>query len=169
MKWLAVVLFSQLLVGCLDPGDWQTVATAIDQKYPDIQTISTSELAAWRARTDTTQPLILDVRSDDEFAVSHLPGARHAPDIEAALSAIDGWDGPIVVYCSVGYRSAKLAAELHERGHDRIRNLEGSIFRWANERRPLVDAEGATTFVHPYGSPWSRLLEAQHHAGRSPE
>eukprot|EP00483_Globobulimina_turgida_P007854 UN07869 len=32
----------------------------------------------------------------------------------------------------------------------RITVLQGSISRWADERRPLVNDDGPTTFVHTY-------------------
>lgn len=40
-------------------------------------------------------------------------------------------------------------------------NLEGSIFAWAEEGRPLVDTHNQpTTFVHPYNAVWGKLLSA---------
>ena len=50
-------------------------------------------------------------------------------------------DAPIVTYCSVGYRSGKMAERLQAAGYTNVRNLEGSIFKWANEHRPLVRGE----------------------------
>lgn len=38
-------------------------------------------------------------------------------------------------------------------------NLEGSIFAWANEGRPLVDDKGLATKVHPYDAKWGELLK----------
>ena len=37
-----------------------------------------------------TPPLVIDVRSDDEYAAGHIPGARHLPadDVAAALADI---------------------------------------------------------------------------------
>jgi len=46
-----------------------------------------------------------------------------------------------------------------------IYNLEGSLFKWANESRPLVDNSGSPTkLVHPYNNVWGRLLEKSLHA-----
>lgn len=152
-----------LLGGCrLDAGDWSTVRQGIRQRFPDVATISTAELAA-QLQNDRA-PVLLDARSLEEYAVSHLPGALHAPDGAAALTALAdvGRDTPVVTYCSVGYRSAQRAEELHRAGFSRVRNLEGSIFQWANEDRPLVDADGPVHVVHPYGSPWDGLLDEEH-------
>ena len=65
---------------------------------------------------------------------------------------------PIVTYCAVGYRSGALATKLREAGFTNVRNLEGSIFQWANEHRPLVREDQPVTTVHPYSSLWGRLL-----------
>ncbi len=38
-------------------------------------------------------------------------------------------------------------------------NLEGSLFKWANEGRPMVNSEGVKTIhAHPYSVVWGRLL-----------
>jgi hypothetical protein len=39
-----------------------------------------------------------------------------------------------------------------------VQNLEGSIFQWANEHRPLVRDGQRETRVHPYNAVWGRLL-----------
>ena len=46
-----------------------------------------------------------------------------------------------MTYCAVGYRSAEMATQLRAAGFTNVRNLEGSIFQWANEHRPLVHGE----------------------------
>lgn len=78
----------------------------------------------------------------------------------------------VVCYCSVGYRSSAVAQELlseirkpaYEEIKSRIRiyNLEGSIFKWANEGKDLEDNCGRkTTVVHPYSGLWGKLLNAE--------
>jgi len=44
-------------------------------------------------------------------------------------------------------------------GFRNVRNLEGSIFAWANEGRPLVNARGQAAGVLPFNIPWGRYLE----------
>lgn len=150
------------LAGCrLDDGDWAPVQTTIRLRYPQVDILTTRDLWAWQARTDEVQPILLDARAAAEFAISHLAGARHAPNVDDAVAALAGaaLDTPIVTYCSVGYRSAGLADQLLQRGYTRVRNLEGSLFQWADEGRPLVDDNGPVDVVHPYGEPWSNLLD----------
>lgn len=72
-------------------------------------------------------------------------------------------DRPIVVYCSVGYRSSILARKLQDKGFTNVYNLEGSIFKWANEGRPLVQGKVTVHKVHPYNAHWGHLLERKYH------
>jgi rhodanese-related sulfurtransferase len=51
-----------------------------------------------------------------------------------------------------------MASRLRAAGFTDVRNLEGSIFQWANERRPLVREEEPVSQVHPYNALWGRLL-----------
>jgi len=71
---------------------------------------------------------------------------------------------PIVVYCSVGYRSARVAHWLAGQGYTNVRNLEGSLFQWANEDRPIFRDGRSTLEVHPYDRRWGLLLESRYRA-----
>ncbi|GAB4182741.1 MAG: rhodanese-like domain-containing protein [Terrimicrobiaceae bacterium] len=128
----------------------------LQKEFSDVPGISTSQLAAINPA-----PMLLDVREKDEFAVSHLPGAHRAEsDTIAQLRKLGASENTfIVVYCSVGYRSAVLARKLQKAGFVNVRNLEGSIFAWANEGRPLVNLSGATSGVHPFNAYWGRYLD----------
>ncbi|HIG73762.1 MAG TPA: rhodanese-like domain-containing protein [Bacteroidetes bacterium] len=144
------------------------VEAAVRQAYPEVPVVSTDALAA--ALADSSRaPLLLDAREPREFAVSHLPGARQiAPDAEPAELAEALGEVPrdreIVVYCSVGYRSAGIAERLRVAGFANVANLEGSIFRWANEGRPVVREGEPARLVHPYNATWGRLLAPERRA-----
>lgn len=129
--------------------------------FRPVAQLSTRELAAWSADPGRTPPLLLDVREPAEFAVSHLAGARNLPwqsDWQALLREVPK-SQPIVVYCSIGYRSSALAIRLQQAGFAQVANLEGSIFKWASEGRPMIAADGsAAQVVHPYDRSWGRLL-----------
>jgi len=163
------VLLSATLCSCrLDHDDLDVMQAGIEQRFPDVDSLPTNELATWLAHGDSTRPelpVLLDVRARIEFDVSHLPGARHAPTVSVALQTLHGAavDTPIVTYCSVGYRSAVVAHELQAQGYTRVLNLRGSLFQWANEGRGMVNDDGPVSWVHPYGSPWSGLLQEKYH------
>ena len=104
--------------------------------------------------------MLLDVRTPEEWNVSHLPGARRVDPNASAESVAAGLrkDTPIVTYCAVGYRSGQTADRLRSAGFTNVRNLEGSIFQWVNEHRPLVREQERVSQVHPYNTFWGRFL-----------
>jgi rhodanese-related sulfurtransferase len=143
-------------------------------KFPDVQRITTVEFAQTLTNAKQPQPLVLDTRSEAEYAVSHLAEARRfdgTTDLAIAPSLKNiSKDTPIVVYCSVGYRSAKVAQQLEQAGFQNVSNLEGGLFQWTNEGRAaqpisagaLVRAGQPTQLVHPYSAAWGMLLNRQH-------
>ena len=141
---------------------WPVVKARITKEFPSVKKVGTADLA--KELDSQQRPVLLDVRTAAEFEVSHLPGAQHVdPEADAAAVKL-AKEASIVTYCSVGYRSARFAERLQKAGFRSVRNLEGSIFQWANEGRPLVDARGPATTVHPYDRKWGVLLEASRRA-----
>jgi rhodanese-related sulfurtransferase len=140
--------------------DWFLLKKSLRHKFPKVEWISTSELADWLANKRRLAPVLLDVRTPEEWNVSHLPDARRVDPGASAETAAAGLskDTPIVTYCAVGYRSGETADRLRAAGFTKVRNLEGSIFQWANEHRPLVRGEKRVSQVHPYNTFWGRLL-----------
>ena len=157
-------------VGCAQSGadsiGWRTTESMIARDFPDTPTISTDSLALWLADASRTPPLLLDAREPDEYAVSHITRARHvspdaSPDSLGTLLADVPRDRVVVVYCSVGYRSARVTQRLREAGFTDVHNLNGSIFRWANEGRVVVRGDSVVHEVHPFDATWGRLLDSR--------
>lgn len=144
---------------------WQALNAMLQRKFPAVVLIRTPELAAWLGDPNRTPPRLLDVREPVEYRVSHLAGAHLVePGSDPAIVDFPK-DQPIVTYCSVGYRSAEYAQKLRQAGFTNVRNLEGSIFEWANEDRPLVAADGKPAGqVHPYNKTWGLLLHPERRA-----
>ena len=111
------------------------------------------------------KPLLLDTRAEKEFAVSRIPAALHAPTVAAAERAITNAPrtAPVILYCSVGYRSSSMAAELQKRGFTNVFNLEGSLFQWSNEGRAVETTNASALRVHPYDKKWGRFLRRDRH------
>jgi rhodanese-related sulfurtransferase len=147
-------------------ASWPAVAAWIAANHPQVPSIEVEALSAWLADARRAPPLLLDVRAAEEFAVSFIPGARSAPTIDAALTVLGDADcaQPIVVYCAVGVRSARMADSLMRRGYTNVANLSGSIFAWANRGLPLHSAAGPTDGVHPYDRNWAELLSVARRA-----
>ena len=156
-----IVLFAGIAL--LNSPTWTQIDWWLAHRYADIETISMDQLEKLlldaRQNPRAKKPVLLDIRSAEEFAVSRIPGARHVPPdtvvdfAERELASLDR-SQLIVVYCAVGMRSAAAARDLKFLGFTQVKYLRGSLFQWANEGRAL---EGATV-VHPYNDYWGQLL-----------
>lgn len=79
--------------------------------------------------------VILDVRTEQEYAQGHIPGAILIPDYEISEKAefvLTDKDQLILVYCRSGRRSKNAASLLEEMGYTRIREF-GGILDWPYE------------------------------------
>ncbi|WP_338518605.1 rhodanese-like domain-containing protein [Alteromonas gracilis] len=78
--------------------------------------------------------LLIDVRSPQEFAEGHIPGAVNMPheNINEYVSELEGHkDKPIIIYCRSG-RRAKLAMKiLEELDFSEVMHLEGDMLGWS--------------------------------------
>jgi phage shock protein E len=70
---------------------------------------------------------IIDVRTSDEFMDDHYPRARNIPvsELQGRMGEIGPKDGPIVVYCASGARSALAAKLLAAAGFTDVLNAGG--------------------------------------------
>lgn len=84
--------------------------------------------------------LILDVRTPEEFAKGHVPGAINIPytHLPSRISEVaDAADKDIVVYCAIGVRAEKGAERLRENGFTKLLHLDGDMQAWEQKKRPL--------------------------------
>ena len=166
-KLIAAASVSSFFFGLFGVS-WESVDEKIQSEFPGVQSVSTDVVFTWFEVSDVKRPIIVDVRKDVEFRVSHLDNALHLESAEAISSVISerglGKDTEIIVYCSVGYRSASVAAELQARGFTKVLNLEHSLFEWANKGYPMTSASGSTNKVHPFNKAWSVLIDDSLHA-----
>jgi rhodanese-related sulfurtransferase len=165
MEKLFIFLFSSIISwGC----SAQVPATRPQCQNPDfdkritqwlnfsVKTISPAEAA------NIPNAVFLDAREREEYDVSHLPNAlfigykQFKTDVVAHLDK----NIPIVVYCSIGYRSEKIGERLQKLGFKHVHNLYGSIFEWVNTGRKVVTTQGDTTQrVHTFNKAWSRWID----------
>lgn len=77
--------------------------------------------------------VLLDVRTEEEFNTTHIPGAVLLPfdEITAASAAkfIPSLDSPVVLYCRSGRRSSIAVTTLVKLGYTAVRDL-GAITNW---------------------------------------
>ncbi|MGI9160455.1 MAG: rhodanese-like domain-containing protein [Saprospiraceae bacterium] len=119
------------------------------------------EISVPEAQKSGGQTFWLDAREQREYELSHIKGALHvgyeSPDLQV-LRQIPK-DARIIVYCSVGYRSEKIAKRCQTAGFKQVYNLYGGIFEWVNQGNTVVNADGPTEQVHTYDKKWSLWLE----------
>jgi rhodanese-related sulfurtransferase len=176
LKILLIVLGVPLLLGAGvalfagRPIAFAVVHRLTARKFPQVRWISASELTRWMDDSTRPHPVLLDARTQEEFLVSHLAGAIRIDPYRPILRPIRSFpkDTSIVVYSSVGYRGARLADFLARQGYSNVSDLDGSIFRWANEGRPIVRDDRPATRVHPYDGRWGLMLESRYRAEAPP-
>jgi molybdopterin/thiamine biosynthesis adenylyltransferase/rhodanese-related sulfurtransferase len=101
-----------------------------------------SEIDAERAREliESGEPLIVDVREQDEWDEGHIPGAVHIPrgNLESRIErAAPDPSRPLLVYCSVGNRSAFAAKTLEEMGYEDVTSLADGFTDWKRNGFPV--------------------------------
>ncbi|MCF8063345.1 MAG: hypothetical protein K9M82_12565 [Deltaproteobacteria bacterium] len=57
------------------------------------------------------------------------------------------------------YDVAEIRVEALAAGALSVLNLRGGLFRWYNEGHPVVDAQGETDDIYPFGPDWEHLVE----------
>jgi len=106
--------------------------------------------------------IYIDAREKSEYDASHIKGAIWAgyDDFDLARLTSLNKDQPVVVYCSVGYRSEKITEQLNKNGFSNASNLYGGIFEWVNQGEQVVNAKGETQNVHAFNRKWGKWLTA---------
>jgi len=124
----------------------------------DIPYITVQELAMPK-----TNAIILDARELREYQVSHIKGAFQigydAFRLDRATQHIQYQNDLVVVYCSLGIRSERIALQLREAGYTNVKNLYGGIFEWKNQDFQVFDKDNKETEnIHAFSKSWAKWL-----------
>jgi rhodanese-related sulfurtransferase len=114
------------------------VIEAIEYTSPRYREVGAQEAAQMIANVD---PLILDVRTEREFAGGHIDGAVLIPvqDLQRRLGELSiHKQDPVFVYCATGNRSTVAAKLLVDAGFVQVENLRHGIAEWNREKLPTV-------------------------------
>lgn len=131
-----------------------------------IATIETKEVTEKMLSQKEKGPIFLDIREKEEFEISHLRGAYHLSPA-ASLREIEGWGSKYdiyILYCSVGKRASQMANRMIQAGYLQVACIQGSIFAWANQGRPLYRGESQVYEVHPFNQKWGKYLDKEYHS-----
>ena len=84
--------------------------------------------------------LILDVRTEAEYSMTHLYNAVQLSldDLEDSISKIEEYmDNIVIVYCKSGGRSKNSSQILVDEGFSSVYNMEGGILAWIDAEYPV--------------------------------
>ena len=114
---LCVALLALALAGC---GGDDAEGPAATTQFASAATQAVRDVGADEA-------VLLDVRTDEEFAAGHAPGAIHLPldRIEAGERPDIAKDRTVYVYCRTGRRAAVAIEILREDGFSDLTNIGG--------------------------------------------
>ncbi len=145
MRWIAVIA---LAAACGTPS------SATPSAAPAASTPAEPTALARRENVDVAAlvaakaagAVVIDVRTDEEWAEGHVPGAVHVP--LATLSPTHPEiaklpkDQPVYFICRSGGRSARAADQMASAGYKAM-NVEGGTMAWIEAGNPL-ETPGAT-------------------------
>ena len=104
--------------------------SACQKKENGITLISADSL---KKMLNNEHGILLDVRTPQEFAEGHLPGAINIDykneGFSAALDKLDKTK-QYEVYCRSGHRSGESAVMMTKKGFKKVYDLEGGILKW---------------------------------------
>lgn len=89
----------------------------------------------------TSNGIIVDVRTPEEYAEGHLTGSKlinyYDDTFKNQLSLLDK-SKPVFVYCRSGKRSGASAQLLIELGFKEVYDLQGGFTAWAEGKYPFI-------------------------------
>ncbi len=131
----------------------ETMYEDYKKSFPDVSDISAEEALAL---TKQSNPVFVDVRDPSEQAVSMLPGAITEEEFLKNPAAYR--DRTVIGYCTISYRSGKLAEKLQRKGIHML-NLRGGILAWLYAGGKIYRDGKITNQVHVYGKTWNLAPE----------
>lgn len=138
LKAKKIGVFPIFCNGNCPAGDGALHGKIIVMQYKAASETVFKELSAAEAKNliETNQPLILDVRTPNEYYSGHIAGATLIPlhQLSQRLSEIQQYkDKEILIYCRSGNRSTVASEILIESGFKKLYNLSTGILGWQKE------------------------------------
>ena len=115
-------------------------AFAENPRPTEAPSVSAATLHA--QRESGTAPAGIDVRTPEEYASGHIPGALNIPfdEVPTRTAEIDGSHG-VALYCMVGPRARKGESALLAAGYEKVFHLEGGLAAWQAAGFPIEDTQ----------------------------
>lgn len=95
-----------------------------------------------RSYIESERPVVIDIRTADEYAAGHLEATTlqldyYAPDFKEKLAALDK-TAKYLIYCRSGRRSASALLTMKDLGFIDTHDIEGGINAWITAGLPVV-------------------------------
>jgi rhodanese-related sulfurtransferase len=141
---LLLLLVSFLFAGACDyiTGEALTASVPTHFQKVTIKDVSPAEAyAIIGLNAGHANFTIIDVRTPEEYAAGHIPGALNrdyrSPTFKDEIAKFD--KGRIyLIYCRSGVRSASARDVMKELGFQQIYNISGGITDWIAQGLPVV-------------------------------
>ena len=102
-----------------------------------VKNVGVDEFAKLR---ESTNAVVLDVRTAKEFSAGHIPGAVNldinAPDFEKKAAALDK-SKTYLVHCAAGVRSAQACVKMDKLTFTNLVNLDVGFKAWEKAGKPV--------------------------------
>jgi sodium/bile acid cotransporter 7 len=118
----------------------------------DFPAVRDIDPAAAMGLLEQGEALFIDVREEREQKVSMLPGAVTERQFLKDPARYAG--RTLIGYCTISYRSGKLAARLKKEGIPML-NLRGGLLAWVHDGGKVYGPNGETRRIHVYGRKWN--------------
>lgn len=135
-RWAGAMAFAIAVMGAGCSGE----SGSAEESHEAAQQVITAADLVERLET-ADAPVILDVRSPEEYAEGHIPGAINVPydQIAANLDSLESFlTSEIIVYCRTGRRATVAENALREAGFTEVLDLEGHMTAWNEAGHPVV-------------------------------
>ncbi|SRR5712692_2690456 len=106
---------------------------AVQQKDAAEQKVRNVDVAEFEKLRTDKKNVVLDVRTSQEFAAGHIPGAINlnvnSADFEQKVAGLDKRKS-YLVHCAAGVRSARACDKMSQLDFPKLYNLEGGFKAW---------------------------------------
>ena len=123
------------------PAPGQAASASAAAASASLPLISPQALLERQAKRDPSL-FVLDVRTPEEYAAGHVPGAVNVPyDQVASHLAEIPKDKDVVLYCRSGRRTGLAAEVLEANGYTKLGHLQGDMEAWLKDGRPVESGD----------------------------
>ena len=126
----------------------EAMAEDYRKDFPSVEHISAREALKL---VNSGGVIFVDHRTESEQALSMLPQAVITKDLLKKPKVYT--DCTLIAYCTIGYRSGKLARKLKKKGLS-VLNLQGGILAWIHAGGKVYKDGRPVKRVHVYGKKW---------------